>query len=290
MVRLPTTIAFTLLAVGLSACADSVTRPSDPINPTITDDPNNGPGLSLGETRVCKAVNGTGAPQETFGFTYAFDAGTPVAFNVAGGSCYSFTTPTTGTFLVTIIEDTPPANWALTEINTIRVGGPGYTATEDVPNRTATVYNNRDIARQVTFTNTYTPPVVEGCTYTQGYWKTHAGAKKQADAWPAGATSGGLTLGSVDYGKDQLLRIMNAPTKGNGLISLGTQLIAAKLNVYPGTTADIDAADALIGALVIPPIGSGYLSPEVTSVLNTALTNFNQGVTGPGHCDDEVID
>jgi hypothetical protein len=146
---------------------------------------------------------------------------------------------------------------------------------------------NDDFARVVTFVNTYTSPV--GCTFTQGYWKTHAGTKKQADAWPAGATSGGLTLGTVHYTKTQLLSIMNAPTVGNGLISLGTQLIAAKLNVYPGTTADITAADALIGGLVIPPVGSGFLATSVTDALNTALTNFNEGITGPGHCLGDVI-
>lgn len=129
----------------------------------------------------------------------------------------------------------------------------------------------------------------EGCTFTWGYWKTHAGTKRQADAWPAGATATGLTLGTVVYTKAQLLSIMNTPPAGNGLISLAHQLIAAKLNVYPGTTADITAADLLIGALIVPPVGSGFLDPSVTSTLNDALTAFNEGRTGPGHCDDVEV-
>jgi len=73
------------------------------------------------------------------------------------------------------------------------------------------------------------------------------------------------------------------------LLSLAHQLIAAKLNIANGSSAvsiqsSIDAADALIGSLVIPPVGSGTLAPSATSALVTALTNYNEGATGPGHC------
>jgi hypothetical protein len=120
----------------------------------------------------------------------------------------------------------------------------------------------------------------EGCTLTQGYWKNHA------SAWPV--TS--LTLGSVSYTKSQLLQILNQPVRGNGLVSLARQLIAAKLNVANGASgADIAQtiidADALIGSLTVPPIGNGYLSPSSTSSLTDALTSYNEGTTGPGHCD-----
>jgi uncharacterized repeat protein (TIGR01451 family) len=131
------------------------------------------------------------------------------------------------------------------------------------------------------------PPTGGGCTRTQGFWKTH-----YPDAWPAAVLSGGMTLGSVTYTAAQLQAIFNQPVRGNGLISLSHQLIAAKLNVGSGADASgiqsaIDAADALIGGLVVPPVGTGYLAPSSTSALNTALTNFNEGVTGPGHCDEE---
>jgi hypothetical protein len=66
-------------------------------------------------------------------------------------------------------------------------------------------------------------------------------------------------------------------------------LIAAKLNIANGTDGSaiagaIAAADELIGSLVVPPVGSGYLSPYATSALVTTLTNYNEGVTGPGSC------
>lgn len=130
------------------------------------------------------------------------------------------------------------------------------------------------------------PPSDDGCTRTQGFWKTH-----YPEAWPAAVLSGGMTLGSVTYTAAQLQAIFTQPVRGNGLISLSHQLIAAKLNLGSGADASgiqsaINAADALIGGLVVPPVGTGSLAPSTTSALNTALTNFNEGLTGPGHCDD----
>jgi hypothetical protein len=128
------------------------------------------------------------------------------------------------------------------------------------------------------------------CTLTQGYWKTHGPIPtgNNSNEWPV--TS--LTLGTVDYTDLQLQSILDTPAAGNGLIALAHQLIAAKLNIANGAddsavASDIAAADALIGSLVIPPLGSGYLNPGVTSGLTTALTNYNEGATGPGHCEDE---
>jgi hypothetical protein len=127
------------------------------------------------------------------------------------------------------------------------------------------------------------------CTFTQGYWKTHGPAGcvtgNNTNVWPV--TS--LTLGTVSYTDLQLCSIFNTPAKGNGLIALAHQLMAAKLNVAKGAdptdaTASIAAADALIGGLVVPPVGTGFLDPADTSALTTALTNYNEGATGPGHC------
>ena len=134
-----------------------------------------------------------------------------------------------------------------------------------------------------------------GCTLTQGYWKTHNDVVCTSDptsplcvAWP-GSPFTTLTLGNVPYDESQLLSIFNTPSGGNGLIALAHQLIAAKLNIANGAdgtdaAASIASADALIGNLVVPPVGSGSLTPAQTSSLTTALNNFNTGLTGPGHC------
>ena len=74
---------------------------------------------------------------------------------------------------------------------------------------------------------------------------------------------------------------MGGPT-ANGLIILSYQLIAAKLNRANGAPntnnvdAQIAAADALIGALVAPPVGSGYLAPNAVGTIKNALEAFNQ--------------
>jgi len=70
---------------------------------------------------------------------------------------------------------------------------------------------------------------------------------------------------------------------------LAHQLIAAKLNIAKGANGSavaqaITDADNLIGGLMIPPVGNGYLTASATSALTTTLTNYNEGATGPGHC------
>jgi hypothetical protein len=130
-----------------------------------------------------------------------------------------------------------------------------------------------------------------GCTFTQGYWKTHGPNAKgnNSNEWDLA----NITLGNTSYTQAEALSIFNAPVKGNGLISLAHQLLAAKLNlangvVDPSITAAITAADALIGNLVVPPVGSGYLDPAVTAALTGQLAAFNEGITGPGHCGEET--
>jgi cysteine-rich repeat protein len=117
----------------------------------------------------------------------------------------------------------------------------------------------------------------EECAFTQGYWKNHP------EAWPVSS----LELGSVSYTSAQLLEILRTPVGGNGLISLAHQLIAAKLNVANNADDtdiedEIAAADALIGGLVIPPIGAGNLHPSETSSLVGELDEFNN----TGECKD----
>jgi hypothetical protein len=131
-----------------------------------------------------------------------------------------------------------------------------------------------------------------GCTLTQGYWGTHNDLVCATNpgsplciSWPV--TS--LTLGTVTYDQAQLLSIFNTPAAGNGLIALAHQLIAAKLNVANGAddsavAGAIVSADALIGGLVVPPVGSGSLPNSATGALITALANYNEGAVGPGHC------
>jgi hypothetical protein len=130
-------------------------------------------------------------------------------------------------------------------------------------------------------------PVDEGCTLTQGYWKTHGPIPTGNNSNEWDVTS--LTLGSVSYTDLELQAIFDTPAAGNGLISLAHQLTAAKLNIANGAdgtavSITIAAADALIGALVAPPVGAGSLPSSSTSALTGALASYNEGLIGPGHC------
>jgi hypothetical protein len=130
----------------------------------------------------------------------------------------------------------------------------------------------------------------QNCTFTQGFWKTHGPAGcvtgNNSNTWPVN----NLSLGTVSYTDLELCSIFNTPAAGNGLISLAHQLITAKLNIANGASAPASVltaiinADALIGGLVCPPVGGGFLAPGSTSSLTNTLDQFNNGITGPGHC------
>jgi hypothetical protein len=87
------------------------------------------------------------------------------------------------------------------------------------------------------------------------------------------------------------MAILDNPAQGNGLVILAHQLIAAKLNIANGADPSailqaVTDADNMIGALVAPPIGNGYLPPDQTGDLTETLTEYNEGTIGPGHCND----
>jgi hypothetical protein len=278
------------VAALTAACAESPTAPSGGapfrLEPLVVTVSAARPPLDqtiVGQLWVCKEGDAPG----TFTFEITKPSGNATV-DVAVGECLKvFDGGTVGRYHERVtVRELGQADWAITSIlaeSNIKFPAgsqflPVYGADF------AEVSVNHDWGTIVTFTNDYTPPPPPppppgGCTYTQGYWKNHP------TAWPV--TS--LTLGSVTYTQAELLSILKQPVKGNGLVSLSYQLIAAKLNVAtgasPAPTADIDAADALIGGLVVPPVGSGKLERGATSTLGGRHDDFNNGRTGPGHCD-----
>jgi hypothetical protein len=132
-------------------------------------------------------------------------------------------------------------------------------------------------------TPTATPTATPGgCVFGFGYWKNHP------QAWPVTE----LQLGNVTYTQDQLLSIMHEPVRGNGLVSLAHHLITAKLNVANGADPSciqqtIADADALIGDLVVPPVGDGFLAPRDVNALKDTLENYDEGHLCAPSCDNE---
>lgn len=111
----------------------------------------------------------------------------------------------------------------------------------------------------------------EDCVHSEGHWKSHP------EKWPVSS----MRLGTVIYTKTQLIAILARSASGNGLVSLAHELIAAKLNIFAGAQASpatlqaIADADFLIGSLVVPPIGNGYLNPDHTNRLTDDIEEFS---------------
>jgi hypothetical protein len=243
------------------------------------------------EFRVCKEGNTAG----TFTVTRT-NAGGGSTGNTVVGANYVIQP---GTCAVVVEDDSPSdfgSNVQVTETSAglQSITGQRVSTVSGITNIVAPANGHTDFINSIhgvrlTFTNV----VAQGCTLTQGFWKTHGPIPKgkNSNEWDLNT----ITLGTVNYTQLQALSIFNTPVGGNGLISLAHQLMAAKLNIANGANggsiaATIAAADALIDGLVVPPVGSGFLDPSTTSALTGALAAFNEGVTGPGHCGDEVVD
>lgn len=231
----------------------------------------------LGTIVVCKAGNTSGS--------FTVTGGNGSGGTLAPGECATvatdFTTVSGVGSTITVNETTT----ASVQTIAARRNDNGTTSSFSFTNNTPLFLNNFH-GYLITFTNTN---VSQGCTFTQGYWKTHGGTKKNIpNAWPVAS----LVIGGQTYTKLELIAIMEAPTAGNGVMSLVQQLIAAKLNILNGASgatiaAAIAAADAMIdaaGGKIVPPYTSVFLDPSVTSALNDQLTAYNEGTTGPGHC------
>ena len=138
-----------------------------------------------------------------------------------------------------------------------------------------------------------TDPGPSGCTRTIGYWKTHS--EKITPLLP-------VWLGT---GSGKSIRVTTAPqavqilsmssqygSPSNGITKLYAQLLAAKLNMLNGA----DGADIASTLLSADEFLNQYdwrnwkgLSPgQKQTVLDwkTTLDNYNNGLIGPGHCQE----
>ena len=98
-------------------------------------------------------------------------------------------------------------------------------------------------------------------------------------------------MGSAGYTATEAATLLGTPSKGDASLVLAYQLIAAKLNVANGAQDDAVAtvmanADAWLATF------SGKLPYKVKSkdagdaiLWAAALDDFNNGITGPGHCE-----
>ena len=134
-----------------------------------------------------------------------------------------------------------------------------------------------------------------GCTYTQGYWKTHS-QQGPAPYEPAWANLGALEENTIlDFGPTPDLTwytaFLTAPKRGNPYFILVHQYMAAKLNVLNGasSTPEVDLALAYAENFILTYDPTFTFTQEVKDdAVEQAgiLGDYNNGLTGPGHCSE----
>jgi hypothetical protein len=120
------------------------------------------------------------------------------------------------------------------------------------------------------------------CVHSEGFWTNHP------DDWPLEE----IAIGGVVYSKDGAIGILLTPPRGDATIIVAHQLIAAMLNVAEGAASG-DIEPTIKGAdawLSINPVGSDPSDPERETgiALATLLDDYNNGLSGPVGCEDDV--
>lgn len=141
-------------------------------------------------------------------------------------------------------------------------------------------------------------PCLNGCTLTQGYWKTHSkyGPAPADDAWYA---IGDVDKDLISEGPDEKFfksgktwyNVFWTPPAGNAYYNLAHQFMAAKLNIKNGA-ASTTAVDSAVSSAVT--FFKNYKPADTltkavrNNVLKWAntLDQYNNGLIGPGHCDE----
>jgi hypothetical protein len=147
-------------------------------------------------------------------------------------------------------------------------------------------------------------PCAGGCTLTQGYWKTHNnsfwGGAPPDDAW--------LSLGNLDgdngeeyegedffLSNDSWFRVFWTAPQGNAYYQLAHQYMAAYLNILNGAdgsavSATMTAAEGLLKtytpAQVAALKGNNQYRKQFIDLAGF-LGDYNEGLIGPGHCDED---
>jgi Secretion system C-terminal sorting domain len=135
------------------------------------------------------------------------------------------------------------------------------------------------------------PPCEEGCTLTQGYWKTHSSMGPARPANPTWSAVGGPNALFFISGRTWINVFWTSPN-GNPYFILAHQYMAAVLNLANGasSTGDVDACLEFATKFFMSKMPSTTLSrAERTQVIACAgtLASYNEGSIGPGHCDEE---
>lgn len=147
----------------------------------------------------------------------------------------------------------------------------------------------------------YMPEIEEGCTLTIGYWKTHAGFGPQDDEVTP-LLGSGIWLGTAGGAKSlavtnrtiarDVLEQNEYGSPSNGITKLYAQLLGAKLNIANGASdADVAAVIAAADAFLATRdwrawSGLNAANRALVNGWQATLDDYNNGLIGPGHCDE----
>lgn len=228
----------------------------------------------------------TGSPVGTTDFSGTANVSFAGASVVEVDECIAVTDDHFG-FLGTICADTLP----VTFIYVLYVGPYDACGTYEFINIASFVTVDDDNDTGATGSDDHTVVVnvpCPSCTLTQGYWKTHSehGPAPYDDTWallPNGADTMFFGTGMTWY------EMFWTPPTGNPYIQLAHQYMAAKLNELNGS--DVSAisqtlidAQALLSAYTPATLPTNKRAQARN--LATILDNYNNGLIGPGHCDE----
>lgn len=139
--------------------------------------------------------------------------------------------------------------------------------------------------------------VIQGCTLTIGYWKTHAGftggnkdmVTRHLPIWLG--TANGAKSVQVTSAAQAVTILEFSGNAANGINKLYAQMLGAKLNIANGASSSavadvLAAADAYLAthdATDWANLGPAERGQVLTWM--THLDNYNNGLIGPGHCE-----
>ncbi|MBN1560813.1 T9SS type A sorting domain-containing protein [candidate division KSB1 bacterium] len=149
--------------------------------------------------------------------------------------------------------------------------------------------NDSNVEGSDSYTITVHVPCAGGCTRTFGYWKTHSshGPAPEDDVW------GGMEDDPFFLSGQTYYQVLRTPPAGNVYYNLAHQYIAAELNFMAGASdaavkTTFAAATALFNTYT-PASTAGLKGKAKSDWTNLAsiLDKYNNGLTGPGHCDED---
>lgn len=164
------------------------------------------------------------------------------------------------------------------------------------PNTATFFSNDTDATDSDTWTVDATVACGTGCNLTPGYWKTHSdrGPAPYDDAWALLANDEDTAF--FGSGKTYYQALWTAPG-GNAYYILAHAYIAAQLNQLNGASIPTNVLTAFNSATTL---FNGYTPAAVAALRGNSpvraqfislagiLDAYNNGITGPGHCSEQI--